>query len=75
MIFLNAYMYDDYKLEKNNNFFYIKLMKSNKYVFLKNPTSAINCNELAYIEEYYIVHCIWWCGSFIAILIWIIFFQ
>lgn len=59
MIFLNAYMYDDYKLEKNNNFFYIKLMKSNKYVFLKNPTSAINCNELAYIEEYYIVHCIW----------------
>lgn len=59
MIFLNAYMYDDYKLEKNNNFFNIKLMKSNKYVFLKNPTSAINCNELAYIEEYYIVHCIW----------------
>lgn len=59
MIFLNAYMYDDYKLEKNNNFFYIKLMKSNKYVFLKNPTSAINCNELAYIEEYYIAHCIW----------------
>lgn len=53
MIFLNAYMYDDYKLEKNNNFYYIKLMKSN------NPTSAINCNELAYIEEYYIVHCIW----------------
>lgn len=59
MIFLNAYMYDDYKLEKNNDFFYIKLMKSNKYVFLKNPTSAINWNELVYIEEYYIAHCIW----------------
>lgn len=23
--------------------------------FLKNPTSAINCNEMAYIEEYFIV--------------------
>lgn len=74
MIFLNAYMYDDYKLEKNNNFFLYKIDEK-QYVFLKNPTSAINCNELAYIEEYYIVHCIWWCGSFIAILIWIIFFQ
>lgn len=25
MIFLNAYMYDDYKLEKNNNFFLYKI--------------------------------------------------
>lgn len=59
MIFFNVYMYDDYKLEKNNNFFNIKLMKSNKYVFLKNFIFVINCNELVYIEEYYIVYCIW----------------
>lgn len=69
MIFFNVYMYDDYKLEKNNNFFNIKLMKSNKYVFLKNFIFVINCNELVYIEEYYIVYCIWWCGLFIVILI------
>lgn len=44
-------------------------MKSNKYVFLKNFIFVINCNELVYIEEYYIVYCIWWCGLFIVILI------
>lgn len=54
---------------KKITIFFLYKIDEKQYVFLKNPTSAINCNELAYIEEYYIVHCIWQCGSFIAILI------